>query len=112
GQTTSSLSGGEVQRLKLASHLQKEGQIYILDEPSLGLHPVDYGKLLHAFQTLVNKGNSVIIIEHNVDFILASDWVIELGPGGGKQGGEIIGEGVPREMLKAATPTARFAGKI
>src|SRR5699024_3803124 len=67
GQTTSSLSGGEVQRLKLASHLQKEGQIYILDEPSLGLHTKDNQKLIDVFQNLVNKGNTVIIIEHNLD---------------------------------------------
>jgi len=108
GQTTSSLSGGEVQRLKLASHLQKEGQIYLLDEPSLGLHTKDNGKLLDVFQTLVNRGNSVIIIEHNLDFIAASDWVIELGPGGGKQGGHIIFEGTPEEMLNAETLTAKW----
>lgn len=108
GQTTSSLSGGEVQRLKLASHLQKEGQIYLLDEPSLGLHAQDNGKLLAVFQHLVNKGNSVIIIEHNLDFIAASDWVIELGPGGGKKGGHIIFEGTPEEMLHAQTPTAKW----
>lgn len=95
GQTTSTLSGGEIQRLKLASHLQKEGQIYILDEPSLGLHAKDRSKLLDLFQRLVDKGNSVIIIEHSEDFIAASDWVIELGPGGGKNGGNIIFEGRP-----------------
>lgn len=108
GQTTSSLSGGEIQRLKLASHLQKEGQIYLLDEPSLGLHTKDNGKLLDVFQALVNRGNSVIIIEHNLDFIVASDWVIELGPGGGKQGGHIIFEGRPEEMLHAETWTAKW----
>lgn len=108
GQTTSSLSGGELQRLKLASHLQKEGQIYILDEPSLGLHTKDNGKLLDVFQKLVNRGNSVIIIEHNLDFIAASDWIIELGPGGGKHGGQIIFEGTPEEMLKAKTPTSKW----
>ncbi|HLS08671.1 ATP-binding cassette domain-containing protein [Lentibacillus sp.] len=108
GQTTSSLSGGEVQRLKLASHLQKEGQIYLLDEPSLGLHTKDNGKLLNVFQHLVTRGNSVIIIEHNPDFIAASDWVIELGPGGGKQGGHIIFEGTPEEMLNAETLTAKW----
>ncbi|MNJ43811.1 UvrABC system protein A [compost metagenome] len=108
GQTTSSLSGGEIQRLKLASHLQKEGQIYLLDEPSLGLHTKDNGKLLDVFQTLVNRGNSVIIIEHNLDFIAASDWVIELGPGGGKQGGHIVFEGRPEEMLHAETSTAKW----
>jgi excinuclease UvrABC ATPase subunit len=73
GQSTSSLSGGEVQRLKLASHLQKEGQIYLLDEPSLGLHKKDNSKLLSLFQNLVSRGNSVIIIEHNLDFIAVSD---------------------------------------
>ncbi len=108
GQTTSSLSGGEIQRLKLASHLQKEGQIYLLDEPSLGLHTEDNEKLLDIFQRLVKRGNSVIIIEHNLNFIAASDWVIELGPGGGKQGGQIILEGTPEEMLNAETLTAKW----
>lgn len=108
GQTTSSLSGGEIQRLKLASHLQNEGQIYLLDEPSLGLHMSDNGKLLDLFQKLVNKGNSVMIIEHNLDFIAASDWVIELGPGGGKRGGSILFEGTPQEMLSADTLTAKW----
>lgn len=108
GQTTSSLSGGEVQRLKLASHLQKEGQIYILDEPSLGLHAKDNEMLLGVFQRLVDKGNSVIIIEHHLDFIAASDWVIELGPGGGKEGGHIVFEGPPQHMLKAETSTAKW----
>lgn len=108
GQTTSSLSGGEVQRLKLASHLQKEGQIYILDEPSLGLHRKDNEKLLDVFQTLVERGNSVIIIEHNLDFIAASDYVIELGPGGGKDGGQIVFAGTPAEMLHADTITAKW----
>lgn len=108
GQTTSSLSGGEIQRLKLASHLQKEGQIYLLDEPSLGLHTKDNGILLDVFQNLVERGNSVIIIEHNLHFIAASDWVIELGPGGGKQGGQIIFEGTPEEMINADTLTAKW----
>ncbi|ARJ40233.1 daunorubicin resistance protein DrrC [Sporosarcina ureae] len=108
GQTTSSLSGGEIQRLKLASHLQNEGQIYLLDEPSLGLHMSDNSKLLELFQKLVNKGNSVLIIEHNLDFIAASDWIIELGPGGGKRGGTILFEGTPQEMLSADTLTAKW----
>lgn len=108
GQTTSSLSGGEVQRLKLASHLKKEGQIYLLDEPSLGLHMKDNAKLIDLFQEFVNKGNSVLLIEHNLDFIGASDWVIELGPEGGKRGGHVIFEGTPQEMLKAKTVTAKW----
>ena len=108
GQTTSSLSGGEIQRLKLASHLQKEGQIYLIDEPSLGLHTEDNEKLLDVFQKLVNRGNSVIIIEHNLNFVAASDWVIEIGPAGGKQGGQIIFEGTPEKMLTAKTLTAKW----
>lgn len=108
GQTTSSLSGGELQRLKLASHLHKAGQVYILDEPSLGLHIRDGEKLLGVFQTLVDQGNTVIIIEHNLDFIAASDWVIELGPGGGQEGGRLIFEGPPEQMLQADTPTAKW----
>src|SRR5699024_12428135 len=111
GQTTSSLSGGEVQRLKLASHLRKEGQIYILDEPSLGLHTKDKQKLIDVFQDLVNKGNTVIIIAHNLDFIAASDWVIELGPGGGKSGGHIILEATPQDTLNANTLTAKWVTK-
>lgn len=111
GQTTSSLSGGEVQRLKLASQLKKEGQIYLLDEPSLGLHLKDNAKLLDVFENLVNKGNSVIIIEHNLDFIAASDWVIEMGPEGGKRGGHIIFEGTPMEILEAKTLSAKWLKK-
>ncbi len=111
GQTTSSLSGGEVQRLKLASHLKKEGQIYLLDEPSLGLHAKDNAKLLALFQGLVDKGNSVVVIEHNLDFIAASDWVIELGPEGGKRGGHIIFEGRPEKMLQEKTLTAKWLKK-
>ncbi|HLR03993.1 MAG TPA: ATP-binding cassette domain-containing protein [Virgibacillus sp.] len=108
GQSTPSLSGGEVQRLKLASHLQKEGQIYLLDEPSLGLHARDNAKLLDVFQTLVDRGNSVIIIEHNLDFIAASDWIVELGPGGGAKGGYILFEGRPETLLQRETPTSKW----
>lgn len=108
GQTTSSLSGGEVQRLKLASQLQKEGQVYILDEPSLGLHAKDSEKLLGVFQSLVEKGNSVIVIEHNLKFLAASDWIIELGPGGGRKGGHILFEGTPEEMQAAGTITSKW----
>ncbi|MEG0289454.1 MAG: ATP-binding cassette domain-containing protein, partial [Carnobacterium sp.] len=111
GQTTSSLSGGEIQRLKLASYLKKEGQIYLLDEPSLGLHMKDNAKLLEVFQNLVNKGNSVIIIEHNLDFIAKSDWIIEMGPEGGKKGGFIIFEGLPKDLLLANTLTAKWLKK-
>ncbi len=108
GQTTSSLSGGEIQRLKLASQLQKEGQIYLLDEPSSGLHAEDRKKLLDVFQKLVERGNSVIIIDHNLDMLAASDWIIEMGPGGGKQGGSVLFEGTPADMLHANTATAKW----
>ncbi|REB06408.1 ATP-binding cassette domain-containing protein [Sporosarcina sp. BI001-red] len=108
GQTTSSLSGGEVQRLKLASYLKNEGQIYLLDEPSLGLHTRDNDKLLAVFENLVDKGNSVIIVEHNLDFIGASDWVIEMGPEGGKKGGHVLFEGTPEQMMHADTLTAKW----
>lgn len=111
GQTTSSLSGGEIQRLKLASHLKKEGEIFLLDEPSLGLHMKDNERLLALFEDFVEKGNSVIIIEHNLDFIAASDWVIELGPEGGKRGGYIMFEGTPEEMLRAETLTSKWLKK-
>lgn len=111
GQTTSSLSGGEVQRLKLASHLQKSGQIYLIDEPSLGLHSKDSEKLLTLFQQLVEQGNSVIMIEHHLGFIAASDWIIELGPGAGKSGGELLFEGTPEDILHAETLTAKWVKK-
>lgn len=87
---------------------KKKGQIYLLDEPSLGLHAEDDARLLSVFQDLVNRGNSVIIIEHNLDFLAASDWIIEMGPGGGKQGGQIIFEGTPEEMSNTETLTAKW----
>ncbi|MDO5754967.1 MAG: excinuclease ABC subunit UvrA [Tissierellia bacterium] len=111
GQTTSSLSGGEVQRLKLASHLKEKGKIYLLDEPSLGLHRKDNEKLLNLFQKIVNLGNSMMIIEHNLDFIAASDWIIEMGPEGGKRGGYILFEGKPLKLLEKDTPTSKWLRK-
>ncbi|MCI5775836.1 MAG: excinuclease ABC subunit UvrA [Aerococcus sp.] len=111
GQSTSTLSGGELQRLKLASELQHQGEIYILDEPSRGLHPQDNDHLLKLFNRLVDSGNTVILIEHNFDFLAASDWVIEMGPEGGKNGGQIIFEGRPKEMLSADTLTSKWLKK-
>ena len=108
GQTTSTLSGGEIQRLKLASYLKREGEVFILDEPSLGLHKKDNEKLLNLFESLVDRGNSVIIIEHNLEFIAKSDWVIELGPEGGKRGGHILFSGTPKDMLESDTLTAKW----
>ena len=96
GQATSTLSGGETQRLKLANELMKETDgncLYIFDEPSTGLHMQDVEKLIAVFNSLVDNGNSVLVVEHNLDIIRSSDWVIELGPEGGDEGGEVIYEG-------------------
>lgn len=102
-QSTSTLSGGEAQRLKLAKELSKRSSnkiLYLFDEPTCGLHPHDANRLIHVFGSLVTQGNSVIIIEHNSEVILASDWVIDLGPEGGKEGGEIVAQGTPKEIAK------------
>lgn len=99
GQPTSTLSGGECQRMKLASELHKAGSIYILDEPTTGLHMADTEKLMELMEQMVDRGNSVIVIEHNLDVIAGSDWVLDLGPGAGKNGGELVFAGTPRELL-------------
>ncbi len=98
GQTSSSLSGGEAQRIKLARELHKKGNVYVLDEPTTGLHMADIEKLLDVINRLVDRGNSVIVIEHNMDVIKESDWVIDLGPEGGNKGGEIIAQGTPETI--------------
>lgn len=101
GQPLSTLSGGERQRLKLAAELGKEGNIYVLDEPTTGLHMNDVDTLIGLFDRLVDAGSSVIVIEHNLDVISRADWVIDLGPGAGQDGGTIQFEGVPGDLLKA-----------
>jgi len=104
GQASSTLSGGEAQRVKLASYLTREaGQeaiLFIFDEPTTGLHFHDIRKLLDAFNALVENGHSVILIEHNMDVIKSADWVIDLGPGGGKEGGRLIFAGTPEDLVK------------
>lgn len=99
GQSSSTLSGGEAQRVKLASFLTKEFQskniLFIFDEPTTGLHFDDINKLMDAFNSLVENGHTVLIVEHNMDVIRAADWVIDLGPTGGKDGGYLIYEGSP-----------------
>jgi excinuclease UvrABC ATPase subunit len=100
GQTLSSLSGGEAQRLKLAEQLHKKGNIYVMDEPTTGLHMADVQVLLDIIQKLVKAKNTVIVIEHNLDVIKHADWVIDLGPEGGRKGGEIIAEGTPEDVAK------------
>lgn len=113
GQEVSSLSGGEAQRLKLARELHKRGNIYILDEPTTGLHMADIEKLLNVVNRLVNAGNTVIVIEHNLDVIRNADWVIDMGPEGGSKGGEIIAEGTPEELTHTARSyTGRYLSSV
>lgn len=101
GQPLSTLSGGECQRIKLASELHKKGSIYVMDEPTTGLHMSDVGHLLALMNRLVDGGNTVIVIEHNLDIIKNADWIIDLGPEGGKHGGEIIFEGTPLQIINS-----------
>jgi len=103
GQPATNLSGGEAQRIKLATELSRRATgktLYILDEPTTGLHFEDIKRLLHVLNQLVDKGNTVLIIEHNLDVIKCADWVVDLGPGGGKQGGELVAEGTPKDVAK------------
>ncbi|MFP3595125.1 ATP-binding cassette domain-containing protein [Chryseobacterium sp. SIMBA_029] len=101
GQRLDSFSGGERQRLKLTRELSHTDKIIVLDEPSTGLHPIDNEKLLSFFEELVNAGNTLIIIEHNLDIIAQADWVIDIGPGAGKMGGSIVFEGTVANLLQA-----------
>ena len=101
GQSAPTLSGGEAQRVKLSAELQKRSTgrtIYILDEPTTGLHFEDIRKLLLVLQSLVDKGNSVIVIEHNLDVIKSADWIIDMGPEGGSGGGQVVAQGTPIEV--------------
>ncbi|MDP4007219.1 MAG: ATP-binding cassette domain-containing protein, partial [bacterium] len=103
GQPAPSLSGGEAQRVKLAAELAKKATgktLYILDEPTTGLHFDDVKKLLQVLGELVEKGNTILIVEHNLDMIRNADWIIDLGPEGGEKGGEIVAEGAPKEVAK------------
>lgn len=100
GQPLNTFSGGERQRLKLAIEFGEEGQLYVFDEPTTGLHPHDISKLLKIFNELADGGNTVIIIEHNLDIISAADWIIDIGPGAGRYGGRIVFEGTVPQLLK------------
>jgi len=103
GQPGTTLSGGEAQRVKLAKELSRRATgrtLYVLDEPSVGLHAADVHKLIEVLQRLVDAGNSVLIIEHNLDIIKVADWLIDLGPEGGDRGGELIAEGTPEQVMK------------
>ncbi|MBU1682714.1 excinuclease ABC subunit UvrA [Patescibacteria group bacterium] len=113
GQPLSTLSGGECQRIKLASELHKKGNIYVMDEPTTGLHLADIEKLLMIIQNLVNNDNTVIVIEHHLDVIKHADWIIDLGPEGGVKGGEIIFEGIPEDLIKCEKSyTGKYLQKL
>jgi len=114
GQSSSTLSGGEAQRVKLASFLSRTGNqgeniLFIFDEPTTGLHFHDIGKLMKALQALTDAGHTVVVIEHNMDVIKCADWVIELGPTGGDSGGHLLYAGQQEGLLKVKnSPTAPF----
>jgi excinuclease ABC subunit A len=111
GQPATTLSGGEAQRVKLSKELSRRATgrtLYVLDEPSVGLHAADVHKLIEVLQRLVDTGNSVLIIEHNLDIIKMADWIIDLGPEGGDRGGELIAEGTPEQIMKVK---ASYTGK-
>lgn len=109
---SSALSGGERQRVKLAKDLDKHGNIYILDEPTTGLHASDVKKVMELLDGLVDRGNTVIVIEHNLDVMKQADWIIDVGPDGGTSGGEIVFTGTPKEMTENSnTITAEYLRK-
>jgi excinuclease ABC subunit A len=112
GQSATTLSGGEAQRIKLATELSKRDTgrtFYILDEPTTGLHFEDVRVLLHVLHRLVDRGNTVLVIEHNLDVIKTADWVIDLGPEGGTRGGTIVAAGTPEEIVRVeASHTGRY----
>ncbi|HEY9123536.1 MAG TPA: ATP-binding cassette domain-containing protein, partial [Bacteroidales bacterium] len=100
GQSLSSLSGGEAQRIKIASELHKKGNLYIMDEPTTGLHMADIDRLVSIIKKLVKNNNTVVVIEHNLDLIKHADWVIDMGPDGGKNGGCVLFEGTPENLVE------------
>lgn len=116
GQPATTVSGGEAQRIKLATELSKIGTgntLYILDEPTTGLHPLDVKMLLKVLQELVDKGNTVVVIEHNLDVIKTADWIIDLGPEGGDKGGEVVAIGLPEDIIRAkASYTGQYLTKV
>ena len=101
GQPLTTLSGGERQRLKLATHMAANGGVYVLDEPTAGLHLADVEQLLGLLDRLVDSGKSVIVVEHHQAVMAHADWIIDLGPGAGHEGGRIVFEGTPADLIKA-----------
>ena len=111
GEETPGLSGGEAQRLKLASEMGKaqNGSVFVFDEPTIGLHPLDVQTLLTVFQTLIESGATVIVIEHDLDVIRSADYILDMGPGGGEAGGRLVACGTPEQIKNAAdSVTGKF----
>ena len=109
------LSGGEVQRLKIAKELNKKTKtktLYILDEPTVGLHMEDVTRLVEVLNQLVDAGHTAVVVEHHPHLLTACDWLIELGPGGGPEGGKVIAKGTPEEVSKMNTPTAPYLREV
>lgn len=112
GQPLSTLSGGERQRVKLAKYLDHKGSIYVLDEPTTGLHAADVESVMKLLEGFVERGNTVIVIEHNMDVVKQADYVIDIGPDGGTSGGEVVFAGTPQEMVDHSTSiTAEYLRK-
>ncbi|MEG1972301.1 MAG: ATP-binding cassette domain-containing protein, partial [Oscillospiraceae bacterium] len=116
GQSATTLSGGEAQRVKLATELAKSATgktIYVLDEPTTGLHTADVHKLIEVLQKLVDSGNTVVVIEHNLDVIKVADYIVDLGPEGGSGGGKIVAAGTPEKIAKCKESyTGQYLKKI
>jgi excinuclease UvrABC ATPase subunit len=109
GQPLSTVSGGEGQRLKLATELHKAGSVYVMDEPTTGLHLSDIGQLMKIIDKLVDAGNTVILIEHHLDVIRQADWIIDMGPEGGNAGGQVLFSGTPKDLLlEKSSITAQY----
>lgn len=115
GQSATTLSGGEAQRIKLTSELRKKATgntVYILDEPTTGLHFEDIKKLIKVLNILVEKGNTVIVIEHEMDIVKNADYIIDLGPEGGENGGYIVATGTPEEVAESGTYTGYYLQEV
>ena len=113
GQPLSTFSGGESQRVKLAQNIKKKGNIYILDEPTTGLHASDITKVMEILEGIVDRGNTVIVIEHNTDVMKLADYLIDVGPDGGTKGGRIVFKGTPKEMVEHGnTITAEYLRNV
>jgi len=110
GEDTPALSGGEAQRLKLSTELgrNQQGTLFVLDEPSVGLHPNDVAVLVGVLDRLLEHGATVVVIEHDLDMMAAADWLIDMGPGGGADGGRIVATGTPQDVAAADTLTAKY----